>query len=122
MTGKHPTVPCAKCHTPGDDGKPRYSGLKFLYCNDCHADPHKGEFKQGCDSCHNTASWTRTPFTSKFDHSKTDYPLVDKHGGGGCAPCHKSGDFKKKIPFAACTDCHQDEHQGQFAQRPDKGK
>ena len=122
LTGKHLTTPCAKCHTPGDGGLPRYAGLKFQYCGDCHADPHKGEFKQGCESCHTTASWTRSSFTSTFDHSKTAYPLVGKHRQVACVDCHKSGDFKTKMPFAACTDCHKDEHQGQFAQRVDKGR
>jgi hypothetical protein len=122
LTGKHMTTPCAKCHTPGDDGQPRYAGLKFQFCVDCHADPHKGEFKQTCETCHTTASWTRSSFTSKFDHSKTDYPLVGKHREVACVDCHKSGDFKTKIAFKACTDCHKDEHGGQFAQRADKGR
>jgi len=122
LTGKHQTTPCAKCHTAGADGQTRYAGLKFQFCADCHADPHKGEFKQSCETCHNTASWMRSSFTSKFDHSKTEYPLVGKHLQVSCVACHKSGDFKTKIPFKACTDCHKDEHQGQFAQRADKGR
>ncbi len=122
LTGKHQTTPCAKCHKPGDDGGPVYTGFKFQYCGDCHADPHKGEFKQGCDYCHNTSTWARSSFTSKFDHSKTNYPLVGKHQQVNCVACHKSGDFKAKLPHANCTDCHKDEHGGQFAQRADKGR
>jgi hypothetical protein len=122
LTGKHLTTPCAKCHKAGDDGMPVYAGLKFQLCNECHADPHKGLFKQGCDICHNTSSWTKSSYTSKFDHSKTEYPLVGKHLQVSCIDCHKSGDFKARISFATCTDCHKDEHGGQFAQHADKGR
>ena len=55
LTGLHAQVACAKCHTPGQDGKPRYTGIPFNQCTDCHSDPHHGSFAQGCQACHNTA-------------------------------------------------------------------
>ncbi len=123
LTGKHRTTPCEKCHKPGDDGLPVYAGIKFQYCIDCHLDPHKGEFKQDCDFCHTTSTWNKSTFTTRFDHSKTDYPLIGKHVEVACVDCHKNGDFKTKIPFSACSDCHKpDPHSGQFAKRPDGGK
>lgn len=123
LTGKHLTTACAKCHTPGDDGRPRYQGIKFQHCLDCHLDPHKGQFKQDCDSCHSTSTWLKSSFANRFDHSKTDYPLVGKHLEVSCSDCHKNGDFKAKIPHNACADCHKpDPHEGQFAKRPDGGR
>ncbi len=121
LTGMHAPVACEKCHTPGPDNKPRYTGLAFGKCSDCHADPHKGAFPQGCSSCHSTAGWKKistSVLSQNFDHSKTKFPLLGKHASVNCAQCHVGGNFKKPLAFAKCTDCHTpDPHKGQFAQR-----
>jgi len=123
LLGAHKEVDCQKCHTPGDDGKPRYQGIAFAACSNCHADPHKGEFKPGCDSCHTTVTWKRSRFSSRFDHSQTGFPLEGKHIEVGCVDCHKGPDFKIPIAHNTCEDCHTpDPHGGQFAKRPDGGK
>jgi hypothetical protein len=123
LTGMHLNVSCAKCHTPGADGLPRYAGIQFVNCSICHKDPHKGEFKQGCESCHSTSTWKKSSFTSSFDHSKTQFPLLGKHIGVSCLSCHKSPDFKTPMAFAKCSDCHNpDPHGGQFLKRADGGK
>src|SRR5271165_680449 len=51
LSGLHAQVACQKCHTPGADGQPRYAGIPFAQCADCHADIHHGSFKQTCQSC-----------------------------------------------------------------------
>lgn len=122
LTGAHAQVGCAKCHTAGPDGAPRYAGLKFDTCSSCHSDPHRGQFQQSCSSCHTTAAWKRTLSTFAFDHAKTKFPLLGKHAGLECSACHRGGDFKAEIRFQSCSDCHKDYHQGQFAQRADGGK
>lgn len=126
LTGLHAKVTCEKCHTPGPDNKPRYVGLPFGKCNDCHADPHHGSFgERSCQSCHNTNGWKRVSLenvNANFDHSKTKYPLLGKHQEVWCEQCHKSGDFKKPLAFAKCMDCHKDEHNGQFVKRADGGE
>ena len=126
LTGEHAQVACAKCHTPGPDSKPRYTGIHFSQCTDCHSDPHHGSFTQGCQSCHTTAGWKRisvAAVNARFDHSKTKFPLEGKHAAVECAQCHAGGDFKKPLVSAKCADCHQpDPHKGQFAARPDKGE
>jgi hypothetical protein len=123
LTGAHRDVACQKCHTPGADGQPRYAGLQFSTCSDCHADPHKGGFKQTCESCHTTSTWKRSTFTSTFDHSKTKFPLLGKHRVVACLDCHKSANFKAPLAFANCADCHKpDPHGGQFLKRPDGGR
>jgi len=123
LTGAHKEVTCQKCHRPGDDGLPKYAGLQFSTCSACHTDPHKGEFKQSCESCHTTLTWKKSTFTTTFDHSKTDYPLLGKHLEVPCLTCHKSADFKAKIPHVQCADCHKpDPHGGQFLARTDKGR
>ena len=126
LTGLHTQVACDKCHTPGPDRQPRYAGIPFSQCSDCHADPHHGSFPQTCQACHSTAGWKQvstTRLNESFDHSKTKYPLLGRHLQVGCTECHARGDFKKPLPFAQCIDCHKpDPHSGQFAARPDKGE
>jgi hypothetical protein len=122
LTGAHREVACQKCHTPGADGLPRYKGLPFATCSSCHADPHKGEFKQDCTSCHTTSTWKKSGFQSQFDHSKTAFPLLGKHKDVNCVACHKAADFKAPLQYKLCSNCHKDEHGGQFLKRPDGGK
>ncbi len=126
LTGLHSQVACAKCHTPGEDNKPRYTGILFSKCSDCHSDPHKGSFPQGCQACHSTSGWKRVSseaISQRFDHSKTKYPLLGKHAEVECVQCHAGGDFKKPLAFQKCMDCHKpDPHNGQFAQRKDNGE
>ena len=126
LTGEHTQVACAKCHTPGPDNKPRYTGIAFNQCSDCHKDPHHGSFPQGCQSCHSTWGWKKISLNAvneRFDHSKTKFPLEGKHASVDCAQCHAGGDFKKPIAFQQCMNCHKsDPHSGQFASRPDRGE
>lgn len=123
LTGAHREVACGKCHINGPDGMPRYTGIPTAPCTACHQDPHQGEFKQGCTSCHNTSNWKDVTFRTAFDHSKTNYPLVGKHVDVPCGFCHNGGDFKAPMAFASCMDCHKDDpHGGQFAKRAGQGR
>ena len=124
LAGLHSKVECEKCHRPDTPGGPaRYRDMKFAACSDCHADPHRGEFKEACDACHSTSGWKTMLRGFVFDHSKTRYPLLGKHATVSCSACHIQDDFKKRIPFAECKDCHTpDPHKGQFDARPKKGE
>jgi len=124
LTGLHAQVTCEKCHTPAKPGgEPRFAGIPFAKCSDCHADPHHGAFPQSCETCHTTAGWKKIPANEQFDHSKTQFPLLGKHVAVGCIQCHAGGNFKKPVAFAKCSDCHTpDPHRGQFAERKDKGE
>ena len=123
LTGAHREVACVKCHTAGPDGQPRYAGIAFATCSSCHADVHKGEFKQGCETCHTTSTWKKSSFSHSFDHSKTAFPLLGKHQDVACVTCHKGTDFKQAVAHAQCAECHKpDPHSGQFSKRADGGK
>jgi len=124
LTGAHIRVTCEKCHTPVAGGVAKFVGLRFEQCSSCHNDVHRGAFQQRCESCHNTVAWKQTSVVAaKFDHSKTDYPLLGKHMDLGCSSCHHAGDFKTKIAHQFCADCHKpDPHNGQFVKRADGGK
>ena len=124
LTGLHNKVVCEKCHKAEVPGGPvRYQNMKFDTCTACHVDPHKGEFKKSCETCHTTSSWKNLLPGFDFDHSKTKYPLVGKHASVACTACHSNGDFKTQIPFAVCSDCHKpDPHRGQFEKREKQGE
>ena len=125
LTGKHALVACARCHFPEDDAGTRvaagttnsfvrFQPVKHDGCIDCHTDVHKGQYGTLCARCHATAGWT-TIAVGAFDHDKTRYPLRGLHRRVDCAKCHTTGDFKKHLVFAQCTDCHEDRHGGQLA-------
>jgi hypothetical protein len=121
LLGKHAMVGCAECHLKGDFKKP----LSFANCADCHKpDPHKGQFdarpKKGeCAECHNLDGWKPSLFGVK-EHDTSAYPLKGKHIIVECGKCHLPAgkDTIYKVKFAACTDCHKDAHDGQFAAAP----
>jgi hypothetical protein len=118
LAGKHAQLPCASCHV-----KPAIvARVKADTCATCHADPHKGVFKQDCAACH-TASGFKP--AAAFDHSAaTRFPLVGKHAQALCAACHKSA-APADVPLAQrvvdfrgarsdCVSCHTDVHRGQL--------
>ncbi len=112
LEGAHQGVNCTGCHAP--DKKYREAGLK---CLDCHKedDPHKGDLGEKCDDCHKVDTWN----SAKFDHSKTDFPLVDKHKEVACASCHPDERYKD-IPVD-CYSCHKlnDVHAGKYGKACD---
>ncbi len=132
LTGKHKEVGCYSCHDQklSDDKTVRFTNIKFSSCGDCHNDPHKGRFPQPCSACHTTETFVAVS-QGEFDHSKTSFPLLGKHSDVKCVQCHQKGPKKKNISgevgfhitrFQLCSDCHEDSHAGQFADRRDKGK
>lgn len=128
LTGKHQTVLCTKCHQlltdrplPDDPDYQRFTGLPFAQCSGCHADVHKGKLGVNCGTCHSSEGW-RLVKTTNLDHNKTRYPLEGKHLALECGKCHREGQAKQGLKFAACLDCHSDFHRGEFAKRPSKGK
>jgi hypothetical protein len=91
---------------------------------DCHKDEHNGQFAKRndsgeCGTCHTVDGFKPAKFGVK-EHAATAYPLEAKHAELQCSQCHipKGKDTEYKIRFGRCVDCHQDEHQGQFAAAP----
>lgn len=121
LLGKHLAVGCEQCHANGDFKKP----LAFAHCTDCHKpDPHKGQFEKRaggieCSTCHTVQGWSPSTFTVK-EHTTSAYPLEGGHARVQCAKCHipRGKDTLFKIKFDRCTDCHTDQHAGQFAAAP----
>jgi hypothetical protein len=73
---------------------------------------HQGTRGPRCADCHSTTGWK----TAKFDHAKeTGFALEGVHARIECQDCHRSGNFKDKVP-KDCFGCHQgqDSHAGRF--------
>ncbi len=108
LTGAHTTVTCNACHIGG-----QYRQTPKT-CVACHAtdDEHRGSRGEDCAKCHVTKEWK----TAKFDHLKeTSYELLGVHDRINCVACHRSGNYKEKIP-KDCNGCHQadDSHATRF--------
>lgn len=120
LTGRHTAVDCAKCHkitTENGQKFQSFAGVSFNTCASCHTDPHRGQFGPKCAECHTTASFhTVQGVSGKFDHSKTDFPLVGKHNAVSCSQCHTNG-LNQPVKHAQCLDCHKDFHNGQFTRQ-----
>jgi hypothetical protein len=120
LTGAHATVTCDACHVGGRYQKTPKS------CVGCHAtdDEHRGARGPDCAKCHVTKEWK----TAKYDHLKeTGFELQGAHARITCEACHRSGNYRDKIPKdcngchraddahalrfgVKCADCHDNEH------------
>lgn len=126
LDGKHLELKCADCHLPNDPKNPtrlknktigvyHWDQLDTKTCENCHANPHIGQFKKEllskkCSTCHTTESWSSMKSGTGFDHGKTRFQLLDAHSKTACASCHNINGkqvFKfKSVEQKFCIDCH----------------
>jgi hypothetical protein len=119
--GKHAGVDCLKCHAGGDFKRP----VAFKKCSDCHKpDPHSAQFaaradRGECNACHTVEGFKPVRFGAR-EHSATKFALDGKHAELSCAKCHLPAGRATiyRLNFGACRQCHNDQHQGQFAAAP----
>lgn len=126
LTGKHTSIPCARCHTPKNikdadvqkilSAFPHRTFLGLAStCVSCHQDRHRGTLGTQCQSCHSTQAWL--PVTT-FDHTTTRFALTGQHASVACARCHTELISRKKDqplvfstkPFDDCKPCHTSPH------------
>jgi hypothetical protein len=133
LTGSHRSVACAACHRLDETRQPPlrvFHGTSKL-CSNCHADVHRGAFRQGCATCHGTERFSAV---ASFDHDRaTGFALDGAHARAECAACHGTGapQGKRALGFVAqafpgpaerCETCHADVHAGAFAEPAGSGK
>ena len=132
LRGKHEKVACKDCHTGN-----LYKEKTSQECYACHKkdDKHKETLGKNCASCHTEKNWKEI---NKFDHAKTDFPLLGKHIKVECKDCHKSlmykeapkdcyschtKDDKHKLNLGKlCGDCHNEKDWKTTAGRFDHGR
>lgn len=83
-----------------------------------HAAPeaaHRTSVTDGldCSACHTPESWKGVASStgqSGFDHSRTGFPLTQRHREVPCTGCHRSD----RNVTRQCAGCHEDAHAGQL--------
>jgi hypothetical protein len=123
LTGKHDDLSCGKCHKDSDFSRT----LAHELCQNCHQDPHKGQFAAraagaDCSSCHSTTNFKPTLF-DREGHMRSAFPLVEKHASLRCVECHQpeGREARYKTGKLLCPSCHTeraDPHGGEFAAQP----
>ncbi len=117
LRGGHlsPKVQCKDCHVAGK--KFREAPTKCFGCHE-KKDKHKGKFGQDCQNCHTEKNWKDV----KFDHSKSDFPLLGKHVEVKCEKCHINNKFKGTPK--ECVECHRKDddkaHHGKYGNKCEK--
>jgi hypothetical protein len=102
------TTLCSNCHKEVKSDVLKHEGfhgrLEEKQCRECHTD-HKGR----------DANIVLLD-TKKFDHSKTDFPLLEAHKNQEKIKCKDCHETKKKYREASleCNACHRkdDKHKG----------
>lgn len=126
LNGRHRQLECVSCHVSEGAGpvpqRTRFVGLRFERCEDCHQDPHQGQMRRPCESCHSEAGWRGEALT--FSHVKhSRFLLVGRHAALECDACHRAGGQEQSanrrtryrgIEFSRCDSCHEDPHEGQM--------
>lgn len=110
LLGKHIDVKCVKCHI---DNKFKDTPKTCVSCHKKDDDKaHKGKLGNECEKCHSEKDWK----TTRFDHSKTNFPLLGKHEDVKCDKCHLDKKYKETPKL--CNSCHKKDddkvHKGKF--------
>jgi len=110
LTGQHKQTQCSNCHKTNKKYREALSSCYSCHKND---DAHKEKLGKKCYTCHNETSWKKI----KFDHSKTDFPLREKHEKASCDSCHPDNRHKKTP--TTCYSCHaiNDTHRGRYGKK-----
>jgi Cytochrome c7 and related cytochrome c len=109
LKGSHAKVACAKCHQE----PPKYFGLAFDKCTDCHKDVHNGKLGQECIKCHNEITWKGKDV--KFDNAfHPGVSLANGHAPVKCAACHDKGSMVAPTRGVECVSCHKSSHKAPF--------
>ncbi|MEL6844201.1 MAG: cytochrome c family protein, partial [Bacteroidota bacterium] len=124
LEGQHDVIDCRECHQPEYIADPEIRRRENTFlgldqeCLTCHDDYHQQTLSSDCIQCHNFEAFQPAP---GFDHDEADFALRGAHQEVDCRECHTESvrngqEFVQytDIPFARCTDCHDDVHNNQL--------
>lgn len=118
LAGAHGALDCLECHPAAarrDEHGRTWGQARGSACQDCHADPHGGQFRvEGqvdCSRCHSADSSFEA---LEFDHEQdARFPLGEAHRDVACSACHagtEDSDGTKRVRYRPlkmeCADCH----------------
>jgi hypothetical protein len=118
LTGRHEGLDCVACHKTETRSFPSGSGTatRFaptaLACESCHTDPHLGQMKGGCDTCHAATTFKLPSYTHQ---GMSDF-FGGFHGRLTCESCHKRergafpggpGTAVRYLVGRTCAACHE---------------
>jgi hypothetical protein len=118
LADAHARASCTACHATvrgSQAGASTLTPAKGDACQDCHADPHAGQFERrgatACATCHESAlDFGLLAFNHELD---ARFPLGEAHAGVACAACHApeatpAGPVVRYKPLGSdCADCHE---------------
>ena len=127
LKGAHLRAVCRSCHNSERiktevRNDPELNPAQLLkhrnapdQCIDCHKqiEPHRGQFGEKCQDCHQPEQWTK----HNFKHEKTKFKLEGAHQQVDCNLCHPNQRWKD-IPND-CYSCHRlnDGHAGRYGEK-----
>ena len=110
LNGRHAQVVCKSCHRVSITAP-----VKHEKCTDCHADYHRGQFKNSeksadCSECHDVTGFAQFTYSVE-QHNLTKFKLEGAHLAIPCFECHKKEkDWNFRDIGDKCVDCHKDIH------------
>jgi nitrate/TMAO reductase-like tetraheme cytochrome c subunit len=105
LVGKHRAVECSRCHIGAKLAAARFTGLPKT-CEQCHPDPHQGQMRASCDTCHSEEGWTGSNLM--FSHNEqTSFSLEGPHSSLACDACHNPQEKRYRPLPHECGDCHK---------------
>lgn len=107
LRGAHQKVACAKCHHE----PPKWVGIAFGNCTDCHKDPHAGKLGPTCTGCHDEARWRPARFKAG---GHPGVSLANGHASVACRTCHDKGNLVAPSRGRECASCHKPVHKAPF--------
>lgn len=115
LLGKHANVQCVECHSVPDGNAPlaaaRFAGVSRT-CVGCHPDPHEGQMRHECKTCHSEKGWKGSHLLFSHDEHST-FRIDALHSGVACAACHPGTDKPLYRPLPnTCETCHDDIEKG----------
>ena len=80
------------------------------------SNPQEDLTKIPCGQCHTPTGWRPLLAVTRFNHEKTNFPLLDKHKFADCIQCHTGSTNEELHQFSNaesnCQSCHMDIHFG----------
>ncbi len=109
LVGRHVRLQCDQCHEIPATGS-RLADARFRgtgrECGSCHSDPHAGQMRSTCRTCHVETGWRGEDV--KFAHNRhASFRLDALHSTLACHSCHGQQEKRYRPLPSECGACHK---------------